>query len=117
MLCEHDMSGSPLNDLSEVFDHEQALARDMHQPIKDPTAGPVEVPGRSINLREPSTKLDEHPPLLCEYTDKIPEQIGYRPEIDAFREDDVVWCVGCPFNSVSHPSLRSIFSTSQSVAS
>ena len=102
------MLGSPLNDLSEVFDHKQVLAYDMHRSIKHPTAGSVQVPGRSMNLCEPSTKLDEHLPLLCEYNDQIPGQIGYRPEIDVFREDDVVWCVGCPFNSVSHPSLRSI---------
>ena len=98
------MLGSPLNDLSEVFDHKQVLAYDMHRSIKHPTAGSVQVPGRSMNLCEPSTKLDEHLPLLCEYNDQIPGQIGYRPEIDVFREDDVVWCVGYLSDSVSHPS-------------
>jgi crotonobetainyl-CoA:carnitine CoA-transferase CaiB-like acyl-CoA transferase len=90
-LREYDVPASSVNDLEDVFTHEQVQARDMHQSIDHPTVGPVEMPGSPMNFLDRMTVSETHPPRLGEQTDEILAEFGFADEeIAAFHENDVV---------------------------
>lgn len=58
----------PINDLAEVFDNEQVLARGMRVDLPHPTAGQVSVPASALKMGETPVEYRRPPPLLGEHT-------------------------------------------------
>lgn len=91
LLREHDVPASPVNDMADVFDHEQVRARGMRQSVAHPTVGDVEMPGIPMNFAKMATSIRTHPPRLGEHTDEILREHGFADaDIDRFHEEDVV---------------------------
>jgi len=90
-LRDHDVPASPVNDMADVFDHQQVHARDMRQSVTHPVAGTVEMPGNPMNFRQAMTVIERHPPTLGEHTDEILREFGHsKAEIAALRDDSIV---------------------------
>jgi crotonobetainyl-CoA:carnitine CoA-transferase CaiB-like acyl-CoA transferase len=91
LLRDYGVPASPVNDLEDVFSHQQVNARGMRQSVEHPSIDTLEMPGSPMNFRNCLTTLEKHPPILGEQTDEILEEFGYtESEIDSFRRDDIV---------------------------
>ncbi|MFC7073918.1 CaiB/BaiF CoA transferase family protein [Halovenus rubra] len=91
LLQEHDVPATPVNDMADVFSHQQVEARNMRRAIEHPATGEVEMPGTPMNFDGMSTAFDKHPPLLGEQTDEILDEFGYsEADIAQFHENDIV---------------------------
>jgi len=61
----------PINDLAEVFQDPQVLARDMLVQLPHPTAGHVRVPGSPLKLSRTPVSYRSAPPLLGQHTHEV----------------------------------------------
>ncbi len=82
----------PINDISQVFDEPQVLARDMVVDIDVPGAGPTRLTGVPIKLSETPGAVELPPPALGQHTDELLESLlGLdAPARQALRDDGVI---------------------------
>ena len=82
----------PVNNLEQVFNDPQVLARDMKITLPHPTAGSVDLPGSPINMSKTPVKYRLAPPLLGQHTDEVlGELLGMSTEErDALREKGLI---------------------------
>jgi len=86
-----DVPVSRVRDMADVFDHPQVVARNMHQTVDHPDAGPIEMPGSPMHFSHTPTSIDRHPPRLGEHTDQILAEAGYdTDEIERLHDENVV---------------------------
>ena len=91
VLEEAGVPTGPINDLSQVYEDPQVLARDMVVELDHPTAGPTRNIGLPIKLSETPGRVDRPAPTLGQHTDEVLAEFGYaRDEIAALREGGVV---------------------------
>ena len=85
------MPTGPINDLSQVYEDPQVLARDMVVELDHPTAGPTRNIGLPIKLSETPGRINRPAPTLGQHTDEVLADFGYsKQEIAALRDGDVV---------------------------
>ena len=91
-LCARmDVPAGPVNNVKQVFEDRQVLAREMLVEMPHPTAETVKMAGTPLNLSETPAKPRSAPPLLGEHTDEILMALGKSPEaIAELRRDGVV---------------------------
>ncbi len=71
----------PINNLDEVFDNPQVLARDMLVELPHPSAGKVKLVGSPMKLSATPTQASSAPPLLGQHTAQVlGELLGYDEE-------------------------------------
>ena len=82
----------PVNDLEQVFNDPQVLARDMKTTLPHPTAGSVDLPGSPINMSKTPVKYNSAPPLLGQHTDEVLGELldMSAEERDALREKGLI---------------------------
>jgi formyl-CoA transferase len=61
----------PINTVDRVFDHPQAIHRNMVVEIEHPTAGAVKIAGIPFLMSETPPDIRRHPPLLGEHTEEV----------------------------------------------
>ncbi len=61
----------PINDMKDVFNDPQVLARHMRLDLPHPTAGQVSVPGSALKLSGTPVTYRSAPPLLGQHTDEV----------------------------------------------
>jgi formyl-CoA transferase len=66
----------PINDLADVFQDPQVLARDMRQDLPHPTAGRVSVPGSALKLSATPVTYRSAPPLLGQHTQEVLQSLA-----------------------------------------
>ena len=82
----------PINNLDEVFDNPQVLARDMLVELPHPSAGKVKLVGSPMKLSATPTQASSAPPLLGQHTAQVlGELLGYDEEkLADFRSRHVI---------------------------
>jgi crotonobetainyl-CoA:carnitine CoA-transferase CaiB-like acyl-CoA transferase len=71
----------PINDLAEVFENEQVVARGMRVDLPHPSGGTVKLVRNPINMSGTPPRALAHPPTLGEHTDSVlREVLGYDDE-------------------------------------
>jgi formyl-CoA transferase len=82
----------PINDLGEVFENEQVVARELQLNVPHPSGGTVKVVRNPINMSATPPQALTHPPTLGEHTDSILRVVlGYDDErIAALRDRSVI---------------------------
>jgi crotonobetainyl-CoA:carnitine CoA-transferase CaiB-like acyl-CoA transferase len=82
----------PINDLREVFDNEQVIARGMQVDLPHPSGGTVKLVRNPINMTETPPRATVHPPTLGEHTEEVLRSVlGYDDaRIAALRTQQVV---------------------------
>jgi crotonobetainyl-CoA:carnitine CoA-transferase CaiB-like acyl-CoA transferase len=82
----------PINDLAEVFEHEQVVARGMQVDLPHPSGATVKLVRNPIRMSETPPHALAHPPTLGEHTDEILRDVlGYDAEtIAALRRRSVI---------------------------
>jgi formyl-CoA transferase len=82
----------PINDLAEVFDNEQVVARGMRVDLPHPTAGQVSVPASALKMGETPVEYRLPPPLLGEHTASVLQQLTRldESEVEALRQRQVI---------------------------
>jgi formyl-CoA transferase len=82
----------PINTLDRVFDHPQAIHRNMVVEIEHPTAGTVKLAGIPFTMSETPPAVLRHPPLLGEHTEEVLSgDLGYDiTKIGELRERGVI---------------------------
>ncbi|MGM0606085.1 MAG: CaiB/BaiF CoA transferase family protein [Halobacteriota archaeon] len=76
-LREHGVPASKVNDVADVFDHEQVRARGMNQLVDHPTIDELRMAGIPMHFSKTPATIERHPPLLGEHTDEILAEFGY----------------------------------------
>lgn len=66
----------PINDLAEVFEDPQVLAREMRLDLRHPTAGQVSVPASALKLGQTPVEYRRPPPLLGEHTREVLRELA-----------------------------------------
>ncbi|APR36478.1 CaiB/BaiF CoA transferase family protein [Paraburkholderia sp. SOS3] len=82
----------PINDLREVFDNEQVIARGMQVDLPHPSGGTVKLVRNPIRMTETPPQAAAHPPTLGEHTEEVLRSVlGYDDaRIAALRAQQVV---------------------------
>jgi formyl-CoA transferase len=82
----------PINDLAEVFEHEQGVARGMQVDLPHPSGATVKLVRNPIRMSETPPQALAHPPTLGEPTGEILlDVLGYDDEtIAALRRRSVI---------------------------
>jgi formyl-CoA transferase len=82
----------PINDLAEVFDNEQVIARGMKVDLPHPTAGQVSVPASALKMGGTPVEYRRPPPLLGEHTVSVLQQLTRLDEsaIEALQRRQVI---------------------------
>ncbi|GAB2911723.1 CaiB/BaiF CoA-transferase family protein [Paraburkholderia jirisanensis] len=82
----------PINDLDEVFDNEQVVARGLQVDLPHPSGGTVKLVRNPINMSVTPPQASMHPPTLGEHTDDVLRSVlGYDEErIAALRAQAVI---------------------------
>ena len=82
----------PINDLAEVFDNEQVIARGMRVDLPHPTAGQVSVPGSALKMGGTPVEYRRPPPLLGEHTVSVLQELTRldASEIEALQRRQVI---------------------------
>jgi formyl-CoA transferase len=82
----------PINDLDEVFDNEQVVARGLQVDLPHPSGGTVKLVRNPINMSVTPPQASMHPPTLGEHTDELLRSVlGYDEErIAALRAQAVI---------------------------
>ncbi|MDQ7979818.1 CaiB/BaiF CoA-transferase family protein [Paraburkholderia sp. SARCC-3016] len=82
----------PINDLREVFDNEQVIARGMRVELPHPSGGTVKLVRNPIRMTETPPQAAAHPPTLGEHTEDVLRSVlGYDDaRIAALRAQQVV---------------------------
>lgn len=91
LLEDHGVPASAVEDMADVFENPQVRARGMHQSVKHPTAGTVEMPGNPMHFSQTPTAIDRHPPLLGEHTGEVLREFGYaESDIERLADGDII---------------------------
>ncbi len=82
----------PINDLAEVFDDEQVIARGMRVDLPHPSAGQVSVPGSALKMGATPVEYRRPPPLLGEHTASVLQELTRlgAAEIEDLRRRQVI---------------------------
>jgi crotonobetainyl-CoA:carnitine CoA-transferase CaiB-like acyl-CoA transferase len=82
----------PINDLGEVFEHEQVVARGLRVDLPHPSGATVKLVRNPIRMSETPPEARTSPPTLGEHTDAVlRDTLGYSDEtIAALRERSVI---------------------------
>jgi formyl-CoA transferase len=82
----------PINDLGEVFENEQVVARGMQVDLPHPSGGTVKLVRNPINMTGTPPEALAHPPMLGEHTESILRDVlGYdEARIAALRGQSVI---------------------------
>jgi len=75
--------GGPINDIGQVFENPQVIARGLRQNIAHPTAGTVPVTASPLRFSDTPVQYDRPPPLLGQHT------IEVLREVLGLTEDDI----------------------------
>ena len=76
LLEQAQVPCGPINNIDEVFQHPQILARDMRVKIPHPLNPNLELPGNPIKLSRTPVRYERPPPLLGEHQHAISEQFN-----------------------------------------
>ncbi|MBN3765530.1 CaiB/BaiF CoA-transferase family protein [Burkholderia sp. Ac-20365] len=82
----------PINDLEEVFENEQVVARGLQVQLPHPSGGTVKLVRNPIRMSATPPQAQAHPPTLGEHTEAILRDVlGYDDaQIDALRGRSVI---------------------------
>jgi formyl-CoA transferase len=82
----------PINDLGEVFENEQVVARGMQVDLPHPSGGTVKLVRNPINMTGTPPEALAHPPMLGEHTESILRDVlGYdEATVAALRAKSVI---------------------------
>jgi formyl-CoA transferase len=82
----------PINNLAEVFENEQVIARGMQVDLPHPSTATVKLVRNPIRMSETPPQTRSHPPTLGEHTTEVLRQVlGYADDtIAALRERSVI---------------------------
>ncbi|HWT34945.1 MAG TPA: CaiB/BaiF CoA-transferase family protein [Paraburkholderia sp.] len=82
----------PINDLEEVFDNEQVVARGMQVRLPHPSGGTVKLVRNPIRMSATPPEAQAHPPTLGEHTEAVLRDVlGYDDDqIDGLRGRSVI---------------------------
>ncbi|HEV3104415.1 MAG TPA: CaiB/BaiF CoA-transferase family protein [Trinickia sp.] len=82
----------PINDLAEVFDNEQVIARGMGVALPHPSGGTVRLVNNPVKMSATPPRAPAHPPMLGEHTDDVlREMLGYDDaRLEALRAASVI---------------------------
>jgi formyl-CoA transferase len=81
----------PINNIAEVFEDPQVLARNMRIDVPHPKLGTVTMSGISYKHGDTPGTVRRHPPMLGEHTDEVLRELGIADgEIAALRQDGAI---------------------------
>ncbi len=92
MLDSADIPCGPIQNIQQVVEDPQVLARDMIVRILHPIAGPLRMAGSPLKLSDTPPEITRHAPTLGEHTDQILQSLlGSSPgELAQWRHLDVI---------------------------
>jgi crotonobetainyl-CoA:carnitine CoA-transferase CaiB-like acyl-CoA transferase len=92
-LCDEiGIPNGPINNMAQVFAHEQVIARELRQDVPHPTAGSVPLVASPLRIPTAPTAVRYPPPLLGEHTEEIlGNMLGYdATAVAALRTEGVI---------------------------
>ena len=91
LLAHEDTCVGPVNDIDEIFQNPQVMAREMFTEMEHPTAGVIRQIGFPVKFSGTPGSIRRHAPLLGEHTREILADLGYSAEeMDRFAEKGVI---------------------------
>ncbi|MBV7507086.1 CoA transferase [Bacillus sp. sid0103] len=91
LLDEAGIPNGPINNVKEALDSEQAIAREMVVKVEHPTVSNLMLVGSPLKFSITPVKIDTHPPLHSEHTEKVLMKLGYsKHEIVKMKQDHII---------------------------
>lgn len=77
LFNEAGIPAGPINNMKEVFEDPQVIAREMVTTVDHPEIGKVNLVSSPIKMSRNPTKIRRHPPLAGEHNEEVLEELGY----------------------------------------
>ncbi|WP_144475751.1 CaiB/BaiF CoA-transferase family protein [Cytobacillus oceanisediminis] len=92
LLSDAGVPAGPVNNIEQVFQHPQVIARETVEEVSHPTLGMVKMVKSPIRFSGLQIQTKSHPPLLGEHTDEFLEkELGInKTEINRLREEGII---------------------------
>ena len=92
MLDSAEIPCGPIQNIQQVVEDPQVLARDMIVRILHPIAGPLRMAGSPLKLSDTPPEITRHAPALGEHTDQVLQSLlGSSPgDVARWRDSDVI---------------------------
>jgi formyl-CoA transferase len=90
-LLAEGVPAGPVNNIAEVFEDPQVLARNMRIEVPHPALGTITMSGISYKHGDTPGTVRRHPPMLGEHTDEVLRELGVDDgELGALRREGAI---------------------------
>jgi crotonobetainyl-CoA:carnitine CoA-transferase CaiB-like acyl-CoA transferase len=91
IMEEADVCVAPVLDMAEVFQHPQAIHRQMLKEVEHPLEGRIPQMGFPFKMAATPGRIKYPPPLKGQHTDEVLRQLGFGDEdIRSIHREEVV---------------------------
>ncbi|HJV44177.1 MAG TPA: CaiB/BaiF CoA-transferase family protein [Bacillota bacterium] len=91
LLVEAGIPNGPINNMQELFDDPQVIARKMVVEMSHPTAEKIKLVGSPLKLSRTPVEMRNYPPLYGEHTQQLLMELGYsEQQIEEIKSKQII---------------------------
>jgi crotonobetainyl-CoA:carnitine CoA-transferase CaiB-like acyl-CoA transferase len=91
LLDEAGIPNSPIYNVKEALESDQAISREMVVNVKHPIIPDLKLVGSPLKFSKTPVTIDRHPPIYGEHTEEVLMKLGYsKAEIEEMKQNQII---------------------------